>query len=688
MDGLRRRVILTAVAVIACCTIAASILIRQGQFLGAARRGDVPTVQKMLQKDPSLVHLRGGNGKTPLHMAVEGGYGPVAAALLRAGADKEAVDREGRRPLHYAAAGPGSHLLQLLLTWGVNWRARDHRSLTALHVAADAGNTDAVRHLLKVGANPLLRNYQGRTALHEVIHSSKAGFFDRLDIIDSLTASGPRALVNARDHRGWTALHYAADHGETELVNALVSRGGNINARERNGDTPLHLALRGGSSYTGESMLAHHPDLKAVNKCGTAIIHQASKLGLAGIITASIDQGEFVNARDSREATPLHYAAGACQLSGIEALIQHGADPDAVDAEGNTAMHAFVAGCSDKSRDDISDFCKELLKNNVPINKANKEGDTPLATAIKQRKAAVAEGLVQSGADTRISDRHGQSPLHLICRIAKAPGRESPPFFSITIIFLGRFGADLEARDREGRTPLHWAAENDRSLLVEALLDEGAVIEPRDNRGRTPLHLACEAGSIDTAKLLISRGADPHARDAAGRKPVEALPWKRVTAMKTVAILSVSGAALCLAWEERKKAMIKHPRRVIPYTVAGIVGAIALPFVAWRLKPDVVFMFTVPIILAMTLDAAASRYMGHMRKESPGAAKWVSVLFWVAGILFFAFPLILVYLDHPALKSIPEWVFSAMAGAFWSGARRQKKEASNQTASLEQQVYP
>ncbi|KAF5120884.1 Histone-lysine N-methyltransferase EHMT1 [Metarhizium anisopliae] len=63
-------------------------------------------------------------------------------------------------------------------------------------------------------------------------------------------------------------------------------------------------------------------------------------------------------------------------------------------------------------------------------------------------------------------------------------------------------GADVEAKDENGRMPLSWAAENwNGEATVKLLLEKGADIEPKDEDGRTPLWLAAEKGRKAIVKL-------------------------------------------------------------------------------------------------------------------------------------------------------------------------------------------
>ena len=74
-----------------------------------------------------------------------------------------------------------------------------------------------------------------------------------------------------------------------------------------------------------------------------------------------------------------------------------------------------------------------------------------------------------------------------------------------------------DARTPTGATPLHYAALNEDSGPLQALIAAGAAIDARDGEGRTPLHMAAFATRTTNARLLLEAGADPLAKTDAGR---------------------------------------------------------------------------------------------------------------------------------------------------------------------------
>jgi ankyrin repeat protein len=74
-----------------------------------------------------------------------------------------------------------------------------------------------------------------------------------------------------------------------------------------------------------------------------------------------------------------------------------------------------------------------------------------------------------------------------------------------------------DARTTLGITPLHYAAMNEDSGPLKALLAAGAAVNARDGEGRTPLHMAAFSTRTVNGKLLLEAGADPALKTDAGR---------------------------------------------------------------------------------------------------------------------------------------------------------------------------
>jgi ankyrin repeat protein len=67
-----------------------------------------------------------------------------------------------------------------------------------------------------------------------------------------------KAEVNARDNRGRTPLHEAAENGRKDVVELLLANKVEVNPKSNDGSTPLHEAALAGHKDVVELLAAHH----------------------------------------------------------------------------------------------------------------------------------------------------------------------------------------------------------------------------------------------------------------------------------------------------------------------------------------------------------------------------------------------------------------------------------------------
>jgi len=194
-----------------------------------------------------------------------------------------------------------------------------------------------------------------------------------------------------------------------------------------------------------------------------------------------------------------------------EALLAAGADVNARDESGNTALH-WALGDALTSTSDL--ILAALLEAGADVNALNTSNETPLHAAMQSSSVEPVLWLLKQGADPDPRDSNGRSPLHSAARYSSygtAP----------VITALIEAGADANARAASGETPLHLlAADNDDIAQLHALLAGGADVNSADTLGATPLHRAAARRNLATVNALLEAGADANARAGDGDAPL------------------------------------------------------------------------------------------------------------------------------------------------------------------------
>lgn len=256
------------------------------------------------------------------------------------------------------------------------------------------------------------------------------------------------------------------------------------------------------------------------------------------------------------ETPPLVAAAKNGATESASALIGGGADVNAAEPDGTTALHWAV-------RAGDAALAELLLGAGAAASAANRYGVTPLQLAAENGDAAVIRLLLAEGADANAVLPEGETVLMTAARTgavdaltlllehgAAIDARErwygesaliwaTVEDHAEAVRVLLRHGADADSRSasqpREQRrngqsilplgswTPLMYAAREDARAAAAALVTAGANLDLTDPDGATALTIAIINANYDLAAQLLAAGANPNIVDsAAGMGPLYA----------------------------------------------------------------------------------------------------------------------------------------------------------------------
>ncbi|CAH0700527.1 unnamed protein product [Spodoptera exigua] len=186
------------------------------ELVKAAANGDATRCAEILARtDAAHVDVNGFyGGHTALQAAAQNGHVEVIRALVEAGADVDAEDRDGDRAAHHAAFGDEPAALRALAVASADLNARNRRRQTPLHIAVNKGHLGVVRTLLQLAVHPSLQDSEGDTPLHDVISKK------RDDMLTLLLEHG--ADMTLTNNNGFNALHHAALRGNPRGVWVIV----------------------------------------------------------------------------------------------------------------------------------------------------------------------------------------------------------------------------------------------------------------------------------------------------------------------------------------------------------------------------------------------------------------------------------------------------------------------------------
>uniref|UniRef100_A0A803SNL4 Ankyrin repeat domain 52 n=1 Tax=Anolis carolinensis TaxID=28377 RepID=A0A803SNL4_ANOCA len=376
------------------------------------------------------------------------------------------------------------------------------------------------------------------------------------------------ANVNAKDTLWLTPLHRAAASRNEKALNLLLKHSADVNARDKYWQTPLHVAAANRATKCAEAIISLLSSVNVADRTGRTALHHAVHSGHIEMVNLLLNKGANLNTCDKKERQPIHWAAFLGHLEVLKLLVARGADVTCKDKKGYTLLHTAAASGQIEvvkhllrlGIDEPNSFgntalhiacymgqdavANELVNYGANVNQPNEKGFTPLHfAAVSTNGALCLELLVNNGADVNFQSKEGKSPLHM----AAIHGR-----FTRSQILIQN-GSEIDCADKYGNTPLHVAARYGHELLISTLMTNGADTARRgihdmfplhlavlfgfsdccrkllssgfdintpDNLGRTCLHAAASGGNVECLNLLLSSGADLRRRDKFGRTPL------------------------------------------------------------------------------------------------------------------------------------------------------------------------
>ncbi|XP_067669965.1 ankyrin repeat domain-containing protein 50-like [Haliotis asinina] len=214
-----------------------------------------------------------------------------------------------------------------------------------------------------------------------------------------------------------------------------------------------------------------------------------------------------VNVPGSYGVTPAMWAAQKGHRDVFQFLVDKGADLLLLDVDGD---HIFNMACYGGNTEIVESILSKIP--DPEINKARKDGRTPLMWAAMQGHLDIFNRLTAKHADLLQTDDDGDNILHYAC----LGGR-----IEIVEQVIASKQIDINSTDRYGRTAVMSAARHGHKDILDLLVKNGGDRFHTDNRGKNILHLACLGGHARMVEhVLHMKVADINSRNKFGVTPL------------------------------------------------------------------------------------------------------------------------------------------------------------------------
>lgn len=284
---------------------------------------------------------------------------------------------------------------------------------------------------------------------------------------------------------GSTALSWAVESQNPELVRLLLDAGARVNGLDNLAASPLVVACQYGNSEIIEMLLAAGADANAATSDGKAALALCAGNADTSSVAALLESGANVNRADSRGQTALMHAAAAGRVETIELLVEYGADVNAVTNKGFSPLFFTL-------KSGVPAAPIALAEAGANLDHVSADGTTVVQIAMYQGDYGFAARMIERGVDLAAFDRNGNQLLHAAVLAAQ------PELVDLLI----KKGAELDATT--GPSKVEWRYEPN-------FKSDEYYVPPK-----TALQLAAEAGDAEIMSLLIDAGADTAIRTEEG----------------------------------------------------------------------------------------------------------------------------------------------------------------------------
>ncbi|KAJ7553753.1 hypothetical protein O6H91_06G111300 [Diphasiastrum complanatum] len=333
----------------------------------ACNYGSIEVTKKLLELGYSFDKER-FDFHHPLHEICVNGHEKLLDLLKGHIKNKEHIDGHPNRnipypPLHYLCVTGKTKMAEVLISeMGANVKFVDKEGNTFLHGVSKRGYKETAELLLCHGVDLNLENKDGQTALDFAVQMGHTELQNLLLQVGGIRGKGFKQIrqvqqIDRKQESQVCQLTKAVQDGNLEEVKQILAKESlkSKYSSEAQSDLVKTCCEKG---YLDILRILHEHGVdihgKVAPSGGKSPLHWAARYGNVGIIKFLIEKGVEVNVPhgykvstispmvNSSYSEALHFAADKQHVEAMEALLQAGADANAVDYHNTTAMDRAI----------------------------------------------------------------------------------------------------------------------------------------------------------------------------------------------------------------------------------------------------------------------------------------------------------------------------------------------------------
>lgn len=286
-----------------------------------------------------------------------------------------------------------------------------------------------IRKLIELGVDMDRAVVRGRTSANIIASEGKQQYAKNESYFEEAARLFSRESMEQLDNRGTAAVHLAAEHGHTSMLQVMIEKGVDINLSQ---DEP------------GEA--------------GTTALHCACANGHADVVKLLISAGADDTMKNLKGETPAHFAVmkkkfgQEMRLEERIGLLKELRSLDLPREDGRTPLLLL------QDIRDAGELLTILLEAGVNVNHADNNGMTALMLNTNKN---IAKELLRAGADINLADNGGNTALHYALKDGAIENAR----------YLVKKGADYNRANNQGVTPVQIAVEKGFDTVLELMTD-------------------------------------------------------------------------------------------------------------------------------------------------------------------------------------------------------------------------